>query len=350
MKALVSSLLLLSVLAGAQTSPLQADESNTIQVVRRAQQGVVHVFARNAADLKFDRSVRNQGSGSGFVIDKSGRVLTALHVISGQNQIEVVLHSGRRFAARLIGSAPQLDVALLQIQVEPSDLSPLPMGDSDGLQSGQKIIVIGNPLGLHNTVTTGVISAVGRTLGELPVELQDALIQTDAAINPGNSGGPLLNSRGEVIGIADALIDNAQNMGLAVPINFVKRVLPDLVEMGHPYRPQLGFSGSEITPSLATLFGLEVNSGFLVEEVLPYGPAATAGLRAGNRVVILGEKAYVLGGDIITELDGEPLRSAAQIAHALLRSKPGGELRLTVLRGGQQISVLLPLLKMEMRF
>jgi S1-C subfamily serine protease len=168
--------------------------------------------------------------------------------------------------ARLLGTAPQLDIALLQIDAPAPELFPLVLGDFGSLEVGQKVIAIGNAVGLHNSLTVGVVSALQRSMGDTAAELEDALIQTDAAINPGNSGGPLLNSSGDVIGINDAIIERAQNVGFAVPIDLARSVIPDLVEMGHPYRPVPGFSGSEITPSLAKLFGLPVDRGFLIED------------------------------------------------------------------------------------
>jgi serine protease Do len=211
-------------------------------------------------------------------------------------------------------------------------------------------MAIGNAVGLHNSLTVGVISALQRSMGDTAVELEDALIQTDAAINPGNSGGPLLNSAGEVIGINDAIIERAQNIGFAIPIDLARSVTPDLIEMGHPYRPVLGSSGSEITPSLAKLFGLPVDRGFLIEEVLPNSPGAEAGLRAGGRIVMVGQKAYVLGGDIVVGVDGEAFSAASQIAKSLLRSRPGQELHLQVYRQGRTMDVSVPLLKMQMQF
>lgn len=334
----------------AQSPKLTEDERSTIAVVQRASAGVVHIESRSMMETKFEKHVAEVATGSGFVIDPEGRILTAFHLIKDKNQIDVVLGDGKRLPARIVGAAPTLDLALLQIDVTETKLNPLVLGDSDTLQVGQKVIAIGNPMGLHNTVTAGIVSAVRRSVEELPVELQDALIQTDAPINPGNSGGPLLNSAGEVIGVNDAVVSQAQNLGLAVPINFAKRVIPDLIAMGHPYRPQLGFSGSEITRNVARLFGLPVEQGFLVEEVLPGSQAALAGLRAGNRIIMLGDKPHVLGGDIVTGVNGKPVTSPSDIAHALLESHPGQVLTLDVYREGRTIEIAMPLLKMQMRF
>lgn len=345
--------LLVMVLAAssvAAQSVLTEDEKNTTEVFAQASRGVVHISARATMESRFEKRTVEDSQGTGFSVDSEGRILTAFHVIEDRNEIDVILPDGHRLNARLVGTAPQLDLALLQVDVAKEDLVPLRMGGSRSLRVGQKVIAIGNPMGLHNSLTVGVVSALDRTLPDTPVELQDALIQTDAAINPGNSGGPLLNSAGEVIGINTAAAGTANSLGFAIPAHLAARVVPDLIAMGHPYRPQLGFSGSEITPAIAKLFGLPLARGFLVEEVLPHSPAAEADLQAGTRIIILNEKPYVLGGDIIVEVNNEPLTSPSQIAHALLQSQPGQVLRLTVLRQGQKHDVEIPLRKMQMLF
>ncbi len=325
------------------------DERNTVAVFREASQGVVHVEARAAAESKFEKKVIEAATGSGFLVDRNGRVLTNAHVIDGKNEIEVVLGSGRRLAARLVGTAPQLDLALLQADVPAEELHPLALGDSRALQVGQKVLAIGNPFGLHDTLTVGVVSALNRTVGGTAVELRDALIQTDAAINPGNSGGPLLDSAGKVVGV-NAIGSEAQNVGFAIPIHLALRVMQDLVEMGHPYRPQLGFTGIEVTPALARLFGLAVERGYLVQEVLPRSPAAAAGLRAGERVVVSGDAAYVLGGDIVTGANGQAITGSGDLARLLLELRPGELLRLEIERGGQRHEVVIRLETMRMQF
>jgi S1-C subfamily serine protease len=312
------------------------DERNTIEVFRRASQGVVHISARATTTSPFEKRPMESSTGTGFSIDTGGRILTAFHVIKDKDEITVILSNHH--------------IALLQVDAPKDELSPLALGNSGSLDVGQKVMAIGNAVGLHNSLTVGVISALQRSMGDTAVELEDALIQTDAAINPGNSGGPLLNSAGEVIGINDAIIERAQNIGFAIPIDLARSVIPDLIEMGHPYRPVLGFSGSEITPSLAKLFGLPVEKGFLIEEVLPNSPGAEAGLRAGGRIVMVGQKPYVLGGDIIVGVNGESFSAASQIAKDLLRSRPGQDLRLQVYRQGRTIDVSVPLLKMQMQF
>jgi S1-C subfamily serine protease len=344
---LLAAVLAPATLRGGQEPTLTDDERNTIEVFRNASPGVVHVEARTAAESKFEKKVVEAGTASGFFIDAEGRILTNAHVIDGKNEIDIVLGSGRRVPARLVGTAPQLDLALLQVDVAAEELHALPLGDSRSLQVGQKVLAIGNPLGLHDTLTTGVVSALNRSVPATTVELIDALIQTDAAINPGNSGGPLLNSSGEVVGI-NALGTGAQNVAFAIPIHLARRVLEDLIEMGHAYRPQLGFSGVEITPSLARLFGLPLDRGYLVQEVLPGSPAAVAGLRPGKRIVVTGDRVFALGGDIIAAVNGKAVGGASDIARLLMEARPGDLLRLEVHRGGAGHEVAIPLPRMRM--
>ena len=326
----------LLVQAGASSavpSSFTADEQNTIAVFNKARQGVVHIKVSQRESEHFGTRTFAEGMGSGFLIDRDGNILTNYHVIGASNRIEVHLPNGRVAVARVVGTAPTLDLAMLSIDLEPADeVEPLPLGDSDTLVVGQKLIAVGHPLALHNTLTVGVLSALGRSLPDAPPELRETLIQTDAAINPGSSGGPLLNSAGEVIGITTAVAVDAQNLGFAVPINPARRIIPDLIEMGHPYRPSLGIEGIEITPELTDLFGLTRRSGVLVARIEPGSLAERAGLRAGARIVLLNETTYVLGGDIITAINGKEISSASQIMRILLESHPGDELRLSVLR------------------
>jgi S1-C subfamily serine protease len=331
-----------------QAARLTEDEKNTIEVFEAASRGVVHIESRMTTEATFSKTARESSTGTGFVLDQQGYILTAYHVVQGMNQIDAILSSGRRLQARVVGTAVQLDIALLRVDASAEELNPLPLGDSRGMRVGQKVIAVGNPFGFHNSLTVGVVSALNRSLEGDPVELEKAYIQMDAAINPGNSGGPLLNSAGEVVGINRAVIEGGQNVGFAIPIHLATRIIPDLIEMGHPYRPQIGLGGSAITSSLARLFGLPLDHGFLVEDVLPFSPAATAGLKAGQRVVVMGDKAYVLGGDIITEINGREVTTAADISKVLLESRPGQRLRLSIYRDNQVLDVSVPLEKMQM--
>jgi S1-C subfamily serine protease len=348
-KLLASVLLALALIATAEAQTIYVpDEANTIAVFKRARLGIVHINVRYQESEPQHQGVFEQGMGSGFLIDSQGHVLTNYHVIERSNAIDIFLPGGRQTSARLIGTAPGMDLALLEVKLRPEDaVEALPLGDSDKLEIGQKVISIGNPMALHNTLSVGVLSAVGRTIPGAPVELGESLLQTDAAVNPGNSGGPLLDSSGRVIGVTTARIPDAQNLAFAIPINLAKRVIPDLITMGHPYGPSLGIAGTQITPQLADLFGLPVRSGFLIENIQPLGLANRAGLRAGKRVVMLGDSIYVLGGDVITAIDGRPVSTESQIAKTMLLSKPGQTLRLTIMRDGGQEEVLLRLEEMH---
>lgn len=328
--------LLLAPPASSQsTSLLVPDEQNTVEVFRRSSPAVVHINARQKLLLKFEDITPKSGVGTGFFFDREGHILTNFHVIEESNQIEVVLGDGRRINARLVGTAPRLDLAVLAVELPASDITPLSFGDSDALVIGQKVLAVGHPLALHNTLTSGIVSALRRTLEHLSPELEDSVIQTDAAINPGNSGGPLLNSKGEVVGIVTAAMGQAQNLGFAIPSNVVQQVIPDLLSMGHPYRPALGFAGLSLDRYIADMFGIPLQEGFLVEEVAFGSPAQAAGLRAGERAVTVGERTIVLGGDIITAVNDKKVRSMGEITRALLAGRPGQNVTLTVYRDGK---------------
>jgi S1-C subfamily serine protease len=346
MRRITQTLFLIIVATGAISgqSKRTADEENTIKIFKQARAAVVHINVSVHESRSHDQRVSSEALGSGFLIDRQGRILTNYHVIEQSNHVEVYLPGGRQTLAKLVGTAPSLDLALLQVDLnDTDDVEPLLLGDSDGLEVGQKAISVGHPLALHNSLTVGVVSALNRTVPGISGELQGSLIQTDAAINPGNSGGPLLDSTGYVIGIATARAPESQNLGFAIPINVAKRVLNDLIEMGHPYRPALGIDGIAITPELAVLFGLPAQRGFLIQDVFPGSPAHIAGLRAGNRAVVLGENLYVIGGDVVTSINGKDVSSLIDIMKILLESRPGQYLRLTILREGRTMELALPL-------
>jgi S1-C subfamily serine protease len=341
MRRVVQTLLTLAFAATLEAQPRRLpDEENTISVFKRAQLAVVHINVSVQQSGAHGDRVSGEGLASGFLIDRQGRILTNYHVVEKSNHVEVYLPGGRRTVARLLGTAPSLDLALLQVDLEKSDgVAPLPLGDSDALEVGQKVIALGNPLALHNTLTVGVLSALDRTFPGAPAELEGSLIQTDAAINPGNSGGPLLDSSGNVIGIAEARVSAGENLSFAIPINLAKQVLGDLEEMGHPYRPPLGMSGIEITPQLAELFRLPVGHGFLIQNVSPGSPADMAGLLSGTRTIALGEEIFVIGGDVLIAIDGREISTRSQIQKAFLEARPGQRMTLTVFRNGRTLDL-----------
>lgn len=336
--------LIVSSVSGAQVT---ADEKNTIDVFKRAAPAIVHVKTIRAATLSAGRVAAGEGAGTGFVFDTEGHILTNYHVIENSTDIRLLMEGGRTVPATLIGTAPLLDIAVLKPEVGSGDgtpLKPLPFGDSDALDVGQKVLAIGNPFGLHNTLTVGVLSGVARDLPGSSPDLEQVFLQTDAAINPGNSGGPLLDSAGKVIGVNSVIVRDGQNLGFAIPVNVIKRVLSDVIAMGHVYRPALGFSATPITSTLATLFGLPVRAGLLIQEVAEGSPAAVAGLKPGSRMVPLNDTVYVLGGDILTAANGRPLNSPGELTSILMGMKPGDKVNLTVHRstGPVEVTVILP--------
>ena len=334
-------LLIVSTGSGAQVT---ADEKNTIDVFKRAAPAIVHVKTIRAVTPSAGRATVGEGAGTGFVFDTEGHILTNYHVIENSTEIQLLMDGGRTVPATLIGTAPLLDIAVLKPEAGSGDGTPLqslPFGDSDGLDVGQKVLAIGNPFGFHNTLTVGVLSGVARDLPGGAPDLEQVFLQTDAAINPGNSGGPLLDSAGKVIGVNSVMVRDGQNLGFAIPVNVIKRVLTDVIKMGHVYRPALGFSAIPITATLATLFSLPVRAGLLIQEVADGSPAAAVGLKAGSRMVPLNDTVYIVGGDILTAVNGKPLTSPGELTSLLLGMKPGDKVNLTVLRSAGPIEVII---------
>jgi len=327
----------LPALVGAAPSQ---DELNTIAVFRDASRGVIHVTAMSVGPAGSADESGRTSVGTGFVLDHAGRLLTAYHVVKDRQRILATLPTGEEFVASVVGSSDEFDVALLRIDAPRELLFPLKLGDSTRIQVGQKMMAIGNGYGLHNSLSVGVISALDRTLRGEATELQASFIQTDAAINPGNSGGPLLNSDGEVVGINDSMNPNAQSIGFAIPIHLVRSVLPDLVRMGHIYRPDLGFSGTMVRG-----VGGEGTMGFEVRDVLDDSPAARSGLRAGRGGPGTGQVREP--GDIIVAVNGERISNPGDIGRAIVASGPGRMISLQVVRGSRPLTIRLTLPEMQ---
>ena len=282
--------------------------------------------------------------GSGVLIDATGLVLTNSHVVFGRRAISVTLDNGYTTPAKLLGADPILDVAVLRIAVPEAGLPKAPLGDSDALQIGDEVVAIGNPMGLEQTLTRGVISGMDRLLPEFPLNLMLPLIQTDAAINPGNSGGPLVNRCGEVVGLASALLADAKNIGFAIPINVVKQVVPQLVQQGRVIRPWLGLSGKVIGHEVQNLLRLPLVDGFLVETIEPGSPAAKAGLHEGELLIAIAGEEFLFGGDIITVANGKELDSTEKFAQFVRTLKVGDTVHLTLYHEGttRQVEFSLP--------
>jgi S1-C subfamily serine protease len=272
-----------------------------------------------------------EGTGSGFIVDGNGLILTNSHVVDGADQVSVLLKDGRRLEGRVLGEDPVTDVAV--VKVEATNLPTVSLGNSEQLQPGEWAIAIGNPLGLDNTVTAGIISATGRSSAAIGVgDRRVGFIQTDAAINPGNSGGPLLNERGEVIGMNTAIISGAQGLGFAVPINTAKRISDQLIATGKVDHPYLGVQMATITPDLKRRLSqdsenplqVQEDKGVVVIDVVPNSPAARAGIRSG---------------DVITTIAGKEAVSAEVIQQAVEESKVGSNLSLELRRSGQPVNI-----------
>jgi S1-C subfamily serine protease len=330
--------LLLAVLIFTATSSfaLTEDERNNIQIYQQLSPGVVNITSVTLERDFFFNIVPRQGSGSGSIIDNRGYILTNHHVIADARKLEVTLANGKKYDASFIGSDPSTDVAVLKIDAPSSilrGLAVIPMGSSGSLQVGQKVIAIGNPFGLGQTLTTGVVSSVGRTLRSPSGALVEDIIQTDASINPGNSGGPLIDSSGRMVGINSAIFSPTGasiGIGFAIPVDTAKRVLYDLIEKGHYAYPWLGATLMTLTPAFAEALKLPVKSGAMVVEVIPRAPADRAGLRGGDKRAQIGNNIIVVGGDVIVKLDGDSVENADSVIREIRKRRPGDRIRLEV--------------------
>jgi len=266
------------------------------------------------------RPFKQQGVGSGFIISRDGYILTNNHVVEGADQIKVKLSDGKEYIGKVVGLDPKTDLAVIKIDGA-SDLQALPLGNSDNLKVGNWVMAVGSPFGLEETVTAGIVSAKGRVIGSGPY---DNFIQTDASINPGNSGGPLINMRGEVVGINTAIIANGQGIGFAIPVNMAKEIVPQLEKTGHVTRGWLGVSIQDVTPALAKSLGLKAEKGALVAQVVSGGPA---------------EKAGIEQGDVITEFDGKEVSSSKDLPRIVASTPVGNSVTVRVIRNGKTLDL-----------
>ncbi|HXQ98246.1 MAG TPA: trypsin-like peptidase domain-containing protein [Candidatus Limnocylindrales bacterium] len=320
---------------------LTEEEMRTVNIYRQATSAVANINTRIVEYDFFQNPVAAEGAGSGFVIDARGYVLTNYHVVENAANIEVTLGDRSQYAAKFIGADKSNDVALLKIDPKGKTLSVLTLGDSSNLLVGQSVLAIGNPFRFTSTLTTGVISALGRTVPTGETTFIDEAIQTDAAINQGNSGGPLLNSRGEVIGINSAIYTpsgTTAGIGFAIPINTAKSIAQDLMTDGHVHRADLGVQSVELWPNLAEALSLPVTQGLLIERVGRDSPAAKAGLQGGNRTVLVGMfQKLSVGGDVIVALDGKEVANQLDVSIQLNHKKPGEVVHVTYYRGGKKL-------------
>ncbi len=326
---------------------LTEDEKNNIELYQKLAPGVVNITSTALEQDFFFNVVPRQGAGSGSIIDVRGYILTNHHVIEDARKLEVTLANGKKYSAKLIGSDPDTDVAVIKIEARREDLALIPMGSSDNLKVGQKVIAIGNPFGLGQTLTTGVISMVGRTLRASSGTLVEDMIQTDASINPGNSGGPLIDSSGKMIGINTAIFSPtgaSVGIGFAIPIDVARRVVNELIDKGYYSYPWLGAILLTLSPNLAEALKLPVRAGAMVIEANPRSPAAKAGLKGGTSRAQVGNYIVPVGGDIIVNVDGEAVSDADSVIRRIRKSRPGDrvEMELVHWEGGRsKVTVVL---------
>lgn len=318
------------------------DEKINIDVFEKVHPAVVNIVATTLSVNFWMDIIPREGQGSGFIIDRKGYILTNNHVVAKAQKIVVTLADGKKLAASLVGRDPASDLAVIKIPFGVAGVVA-PLGDSDQVRVGQKAIAIGNPFGLSHTLTTGIVSALDRSIRTEEGAQIDDLIQTDAAINPGNSGGPLLNSNGEVIGINTAIFSLSggyQGIGFAIPINRAKEVAAQLITSGRVPRPWLGITGISLTKALSEELGIEIkDGGVLIVEVLPGSPAYQAGLRGGNVEVVVGSLRLLLGGDIITAINDKKVSTMKDLVRLLNRFKVGQTITLIIIRNRSPLAL-----------
>ena len=318
---------------------LSSDETNNIDIYKSSHLATVNITSTVYRRTIFMEVYPSKDQGSGFLISADGKILTNNHVVANERQLEVTLTDQSRYKAQLLSRDEANDLALLQITPR-SKLPSLHLGDSDALQVGQKVLAIGNPFGLEGTLTTGIVSSLGRSIRGENERTLEGLIQTDAAINPGNSGGPLLDSAGNVVGINTAILGpNGGNIGIgfAMPINRAKLMLDDF-QAGRK-RPKLGVSVVPISGDYADALRLPTQGGLLIQEVDADSSAARAGLRGGRQEVQIGNAQLLVGGDLIMSIDGKPVERDDAISRALATKRTGDTLELTIFRNGKTTNI-----------
>jgi S1-C subfamily serine protease len=348
--------------AATTVSAPQQQGLSVNQIYRKDAPGVVVVTATvtTTSSNQFNpfgapQKQQGQALGSGFVIDKSGHILTNAHVVLNASKVQVAFGSGstaKTYDAKVLGVDRSTDVAVLKVDAPSEALTPLQLGNSSDVQVGDPVVAIGNPLGETRTATTGIVSAVNRDIGSLQGNVQiRGAIQTDAAINHGNSGGPLINDLGQVIGITSQILSDDPNnpqsgsigIGFAVPINTVKTVANQIITTGKAQHTYLGILGDPLSPSLAKALNLNVDHGVLVAKVEPGSPAAKAGLKGGSTQATINGQTLTLGGDVITSIDGKQIRSFDDLSGAISAKKPGDTAQLGIYRDGKQFTVTVTL-------
>ena len=319
---------------GEETPLSLGKDLSLIQIFERAETGVVRVNIQRSEEV-----VSTNGVGSGFVFDKNGHVITNAHVVENSDKVVVTFLDGRSYNAEVIGIDPATDISVIRVDTEPSLLKPLLIGDSSNLKVGMQVSAIGNPFGLSGSMTSGIVSALGRLLPQESGFSIPDVIQTDAAINPGNSGGPLLNSRGEVVGINTAIQSTTgefTGVGFAIPSNTIAKIVPKLISEGTYHHPWVGIAGRDINPDLAKVLHLTDARGFLIVNVVEGSPADKAGLKGSSETKEIDGIEYLIGGDVVLSVDGNVVRKIDDILIHLQRYKSvGDEMVLEILRDGR---------------
>jgi S1-C subfamily serine protease len=326
---------------------LSDEEKNNIEVYQRDSGGVVNITTTTLTYDFFFRPVPTEsGTGSGAVIDDQGHIVTNYHVVRGAERMEVTLPDKTKFEAKLVGADPNKDLAVIRINVPKGRLTPITLGSSRGLLVGQKVLAIGNLYGLDRTLTTGIISSLGRSIQAENGLIIDDIIQTDAAINPGNSGGPLLNSQGQIIGINTAILSPSNSgsigIGFAIPADTVRRITSELITTGYVRYPWLGVRRIVALtdyPGLTDALQINTQGGLMVVDMYADSPAAKAGLRESTQQVRIGNRRLPVGGDVILEIQGKLVNTIQEYQTEVARYKPGDKVVVTLLRNNKKIEV-----------
>jgi len=329
--------------AGISDPSTVSDEQNNIEVYKALAPGVAFINTTSYQQDFWGNVQEGKGNGSGSVIDANGDILTNYHVIEGAQKLTVSFGGDKTYPARVIGGDPDTDLAVIKIENPPAGLTVIPLGDSDKLVVGQKVLAIGNPFGLDRTLTTGVISGLQRPIRAVNGRPIDAAIQTDASINPGNSGGPLLDKYGRMIGINSQILSpqgGSVGVGFAVPVNIAKRVVPQLIQFGEVRRPKLGASTMSVASLAEQGARLPVDSGLLIRSVTQGSPAFTAGLKGLSQA----PDGSILLGDIIESIDGEKLTSNDDLYRLLDKKQIGDTIQIEVFRAGKRVTIPLKLI------
>jgi serine protease Do len=325
---------------------MSSDEEINVDVFQKIHPAVVNITTTTLSLNFWMQIIPTEGQGSGFIIDRDGYILTNNHVVENARDIVVTMSGDIKLSATLVGRDPDSDLAVIKVPSEGIDVIA-PLGDSDNVRVGQKAIAIGNPFGFGHTLTTGIVSALNRSIITRDNIRIDDLIQTDAAINPGNSGGPLLNSSGEVIGINTVIFTRSggyQGIGFAIPINRAKEIAAQLITAGRVARPWLGITQISVS-ELSEYLDFGVDNGVLIVQVISGSPADRAGLRGGNRSIIIGRYRLPIGGDIVTAIDNDPIYDESDIEGILRKKKVGDSVNLSIYRDARLMEIPVTLME-----